>query len=224
MARPTLTPAEDIFGEAVPTSERLLRAAADLFAEVGLDGVTLHDVARQAGVTTGAIYGNFGSKEKFLLAALAWIADTELTELASELRAATANEPLALLKAWAESLVDPRRKRHRRLLTEATQAARRNDETRELIRDETRQRTELLRRAFALGRHRGHIAADVDPDAARWFLHAVTVGMAHVDSLGIELPDHDTWETLLEHVFLGLRTELAAPPRRHPARFLRGRS
>jgi AcrR family transcriptional regulator len=50
------------------TRTRLLDAAAELFAERGLHGATLADVARRAGMTTGAIYGNFRNKEELFLA------------------------------------------------------------------------------------------------------------------------------------------------------------
>jgi AcrR family transcriptional regulator len=50
------------------TRARLLDAAYELFAQRGLHGATLADVAASAGMTTGAIYGNFASKEELFLA------------------------------------------------------------------------------------------------------------------------------------------------------------
>jgi AcrR family transcriptional regulator len=50
------------------TRARLLDAAYELFAQRGLHGATLADVAARAGMTTGAIYGNFASKEELFLA------------------------------------------------------------------------------------------------------------------------------------------------------------
>jgi len=49
------------------TRARLLDAATELFAERGIHGATLADIARHAGMTTGAIYGNFRNKEELLL-------------------------------------------------------------------------------------------------------------------------------------------------------------
>ncbi len=214
MARPTLFAAEQVFGEPVPTPERLLRAATDLFATKGLDGVTLQDIAEKAGVTTGAIYGNFGSKERFLLEALAWIADKELSELLHEFRPSDDDDTRMVMQAWADRMVDPERSRHRRLLLEAVIAARRNDEALELVRTETVRGTEKIKRAVAAGQRRGVFAADLDPDATRWFMHAVVVGMAHLDGLGIDLPDHESWAGVLEHVFLGLASDGEGEPAR----------
>jgi AcrR family transcriptional regulator len=50
------------------TRARLIEAAAEVFGERGLHGATMADVAERAGMTTGAIYGNFGGKEELFLA------------------------------------------------------------------------------------------------------------------------------------------------------------
>jgi len=49
------------------TRERLLRAATTIAAKQGLARITLDAVAEAAGVTKGAIYSNFESKEELLL-------------------------------------------------------------------------------------------------------------------------------------------------------------
>jgi AcrR family transcriptional regulator len=53
------------------TRQRLLDAATEVFLEKGYDGTRVAEVARRAGLTTGAIYGNFDSKAELLTAALA---------------------------------------------------------------------------------------------------------------------------------------------------------
>ena len=50
------------------TRERLLAAAARVYARAGFNGATLDDVAAEAGFTKGAVYGHFGSKENLLMA------------------------------------------------------------------------------------------------------------------------------------------------------------
>ncbi|HET7014110.1 MAG TPA: TetR family transcriptional regulator, partial [Streptosporangiaceae bacterium] len=44
------------------TRERLLAAAAEVFAERGYDGTRVADIAAAAGVSNGALYAHFGSK------------------------------------------------------------------------------------------------------------------------------------------------------------------
>src|SRR3954471_5996047 len=53
------------------TRQRLLDAATEVFIEKGYEGTRVAEIARRAGLTTGAIYGNFGSKADLLTAALA---------------------------------------------------------------------------------------------------------------------------------------------------------
>ena len=55
---------------AAETRERLLRAAADVFAERGYDGTRVADIAAAAGVSNGAMYAHFGSKADLLVDAL----------------------------------------------------------------------------------------------------------------------------------------------------------
>ncbi len=52
--------------------QRLLDAAARLFRERGFDGVTVADVAKEAGLTHGAFYGHFASKEDLIAQACAY--------------------------------------------------------------------------------------------------------------------------------------------------------
>src|SRR5437588_11205613 len=57
------------------TKERLLDAAARVIARDGFQGARLADVAREAGLTTGAVYSNFRDKEELFLAAFEHVQD-----------------------------------------------------------------------------------------------------------------------------------------------------
>jgi AcrR family transcriptional regulator len=72
---------------AVRTREQVLDAAAEEFAAYGYMGTTLLDVVKRTGMTKGALYGHFSSKEE-LAAALVEEAGAELS-----LRAARAGQP-----------------------------------------------------------------------------------------------------------------------------------
>lgn len=56
---------------AASTRARLLRAAAELIGAQGYDRASLGQVARRAGLTTGAVYSAFGSKWELLRALVA---------------------------------------------------------------------------------------------------------------------------------------------------------
>src|SRR5262245_20470635 len=50
------------------TRTRLLEAARELIREKGYERTTLRDVAERAGMTSGAIYGNFKNREDLFIA------------------------------------------------------------------------------------------------------------------------------------------------------------
>ena len=49
------------------TRAALLEAARAVIREKGYDRTTLEDVARRAGMTTGAIYGNFRNRDELFI-------------------------------------------------------------------------------------------------------------------------------------------------------------
>jgi AcrR family transcriptional regulator len=55
---------------AAETRDRLIEAAAEVFAECGYDGARTNQIARRAGLSTGAIYSQYGTKAELLLAAV----------------------------------------------------------------------------------------------------------------------------------------------------------
>lgn len=50
----------------------LIRAASKLFRERGIDGVGVADISKEAGLTHGALYAHFKSKDELALAALSY--------------------------------------------------------------------------------------------------------------------------------------------------------
>ncbi|EED6225695.1 helix-turn-helix transcriptional regulator, partial [Salmonella enterica subsp. enterica serovar Haifa] len=60
------------------TRARLLDAAAQVFAEVGLDGASVEAVCERAGFTRGAFYSNFDSKDELFLTLAARVADARV--------------------------------------------------------------------------------------------------------------------------------------------------
>ena len=106
---------------AAETRERLLRAAADVFAERGYDGTRVADIAAAAGVSNGALYAHFGSKADLLVAALR----THGRHLLGQLFAADPDRPVVdLLLTVGRSL--PRCRDA--LIVEALVAARRDED------------------------------------------------------------------------------------------------
>lgn len=55
-------------GKRARTRKRLIEAAATVIAEKGFDRASLEEIAASAGMTRGAVYGNFKNKEELFLA------------------------------------------------------------------------------------------------------------------------------------------------------------
>jgi len=87
------------------TPRRIREAAVDLFAERGLHGTGIRDIAAQAGVTLSSLYHHFGSKDDLLVDIM--FASTDPLRRAAELACAeldTPGERLAMLieqHVWA---------------------------------------------------------------------------------------------------------------------------
>lgn len=92
------TPSVDVEGEAprlnrrqsakVRTRQKVLDAARQLFGERGYEPATIRDIAKGAGMSTGAVFANFQDKAELFEAVLA----TDMVQLADTLKAAAATE------------------------------------------------------------------------------------------------------------------------------------
>lgn len=86
------------------TRARLLALARELFADHGHAGVALLDLCNRAGVTRGALYHHFASKDDLFRAVCADVA----TDLSARVRAAAGTQPTALerLRVGCEAFLD----------------------------------------------------------------------------------------------------------------------
>jgi len=132
------------------TRQRLLDAAADLFADRGVESSSVDAIAEAADRTSGAIYDHFGGKEGILFALLeGWVDDVAAVITAELVAAATLDERLAAL--WRAISHPPGDDRWIRLEHELWSYAARNERARE----------HLARRYAAA-------AASVDEAVAEW--------------------------------------------------------
>jgi AcrR family transcriptional regulator len=77
------------------TRARLLEAAAQVFAEVGLDGASVEAVCERAGFTRGAFYSNFESKDELFLMLAGSVADSRVAAVRTRVEEMTADGALA---------------------------------------------------------------------------------------------------------------------------------
>ena len=72
------------------TRARLMDAAAEVFAEVGMDAASVEAVCERAGFTRGAFYSNFASKDELFLALCERSAATTIAAVRERVTAAIA--------------------------------------------------------------------------------------------------------------------------------------
>ena len=85
------------------TRAKLLEAAAAAFAEQGYDGARVGEIARRAGLSTGAIYAHYPTKAALLVEALRTHSPDELSEL---LDRGDTDDLLAALRTAGQELGD----------------------------------------------------------------------------------------------------------------------
>ena len=109
---------------AAETRDRLLSAAADIFAKRGYDGTRVADIATAAGVSNGALYAHFASKAELLVRSLR----AHGRRLLAEAFAAEPDRPVTELLLVIGRWLPRRRDARGYLLVEALVAARRDED------------------------------------------------------------------------------------------------
>ncbi|MHB8681036.1 MAG: TetR/AcrR family transcriptional regulator [Acidimicrobiales bacterium] len=160
------------------TRGRLLEAAAGLFAEYGVDAVSVDAVAEAAGRTSGAVYAHFGSKQGMLLALLDEAAHSLVAVIAAEFELATTLEER--LRAVASNVIVQPSEPTRRLLLlerELWLRAARDEEIASALRARWREAHDRMARGFAEWIASGLLQSDTDPVTLATAFRALVVGL-----------------------------------------------
>ncbi len=92
------------------TRQRLMDAAAEVFAEIGLDAASVEAICERAGFTRGAFYSNFDSKDELMLAITERVSEQKIeavTARAQELQATGERlDPGVLVRRLLDEAVD----------------------------------------------------------------------------------------------------------------------
>ena len=167
-----MTQPPDLPSEGVRTRAEVLRAVTRLIGEQGMDGMTMRQVARATGMSTGTINYHFTNKRSLTLAALDSAPGAPATS--------EDGGPLAQLQALFRSFIleDADRRAWWRFWVEVTAQAARDPE----LRDRQRIRMEAQRQEVedlvALGVQRGELRPDLDANLIAEPLLALAHGLA----------------------------------------------
>jgi AcrR family transcriptional regulator len=188
------------------TRERLLRAAADVFAKRGYDGTRVADIAAAAGVSNGAIYAHFDSKAELLTGALRTHGRRLLADLFATDPDRSVTDLLLVIGRWL-----PRRRDARGyLIVEALVAARRDEDVARPMRDYIGERADWIAELMRVAQAGGELDPALSPNALAHFCLLLAMGSALVTP-DLHAVDDEEWTALLSRVVTALaRTGITA--------------
>jgi AcrR family transcriptional regulator len=184
------------------TRDRLLAAAVEVFVEQGYEGARLQDIARTAGLTTGAVYANFRGKGELLFAAIGARASVEMDALLAE---AHDRDPRAFLEMLGDELVQARRQPP--LLIDAIAAARRDDELAGTLRDRLDARAAVLVDIVERAKLDGAIDPALDSETFARFGLTLAMGALVLRTLRMDAPAEGAWHDLISRLLDAIAEE-----------------
>jgi len=171
--------------KAEATRQRLLDLAALLFIERGYEAVSLRDLALEAGVTKGAIYGHFRSKGQLLVEVIR--TELESRDAALDLQVA-ADNPAAMFDLF----IHPGSRELRMLQIDAAAASRHDADVAAGMAELHRTRGSWI--VESLG--------DVeDAETIAFVVSALSAGVGALESQQREPPDVDAWRRIVGRMF-----------------------
>jgi AcrR family transcriptional regulator len=184
------------------TRERLLAAAAELFAERGVNGTSVEQIAERAGYSRGAFYGNFDGKPELVVALLRHRTQQEAEEVAA-LRdgAGSFDETMDRLRDW-----NAERAKHLdewfALRTELSLYALRNPEARPVVGEGEAAIRRLVEGAVSGEFEKRGVTPPADPAFLALIVHALEDGLLRQRFLS---PEGTSDEVVVDAVQLLMR-------------------
>jgi len=178
-----------------PLRERLLDAAARVFASKGYSGTKIMDIVREAGLSAGAVYGRFKSKNDLLTEAVVSrsirqarsqppVEDRRVADLI--VRTTSENKgPLTDLEA---------------MQLEAYVAARREPEVAAALAEIRRRRRARVQPLVEAALADGTVAPDGDPESILYLVETVRLGLLLQRAAGMAPPDAEAWMRLIRQL------------------------
>ncbi len=184
------------------TRARLLDAAAEVFCERGYEGTTVAEVARRAGLTTGAIYANFRDKAELLLETIERGSARVVADMdAARSKGVSAADRLLLM---ARRMITERDDTERLLFVEMFAAARRDPDVGRRVAEALSAMEGELARMMERAKADGDVGPEWDAAVLARFCLSLGVGFTHLAVAGLAEPDPDQWSALTAHLLAAI--------------------
>lgn len=187
-----------------PLREELLDAAARVIARQGYAGTKIQDIVREAGLSSGAVYGRFRGKEELVREAII----TRSTR--GEGEPVPAGTRVADLVAKAASEFPPQITDTEALLVEAYLTASRDPVIAEALAETDRRWRQSVAATVDAAVRDGSIAEDIDPQAVLLLVRILRLGLLLHRGSGLPSPDQASWEHLMSKVMASFGSTHAA--------------
>jgi AcrR family transcriptional regulator len=174
--------------------ERLLDAAAQVFARKGYEGSKIMDIVRESGLSTGAVYGRFTSKNDLLRTAV-----VDRASIVAQLGDGGAERVADMIFQAAMDFDQPLTVDEAMRL-EAYVAARREPEVAAAILEAQRTFRASAQPFIDTAAADGTLAPGVDPEAVLFLLRTVQLGLLVSRAAGLPGPDLDAWSIVVARV------------------------
>ena len=177
-----------------PLRTQLLEAAARVFAAKGYSGTKIGDIVREAGLSTGAVYGRFRSKDELLREAV----------IAQAMRHSQIGAPkgwrVAELIQRVAALSDAPLTDTEAVRLEAFVTARREPDVAAAVHDAQDQWRAAVQPLVDAAIADGTVAEDVDAEAVLFFVRTMALGLLVQRGAGIPKPDPASWDALVARI------------------------
>lgn len=191
------------------TRERIVAAAARLFAGLGFASASMPAIAEQSGITAGAIYRHFDSKAALLLEVVRQALRS--APVSARAREHGAIDALALPEV-AASYADPDLKPTRQLSLEVHAAASRDPDVARLLDDFDDDLKRQIRDGIASVQRAGLADPSIDPELSAQLYATLIMGLNHMDTLNASLVGDARWKAFVAErvkVMLGLTSSVS---------------
>lgn len=187
-------------------TENLLEAAVEVFAEHGFEAARVAEIARRAGLTTGAIYARWRGKRALIVDAVGH-ASPQFMDLPPVAAHAPAPE---VLTALGTNLTDVHHSRSRDVMVEAFVSARRDGDFRAAVARFLERETQRLDEIVVNGQNEGYIDPDLSTRAVVAFFQSLRLGTHLLTSASDMEVSGAGWDALIARLVAALGSAASA--------------
>ena len=179
------------------TARRVLEAAAEEFVERGYDKAVISNIARRAGVTSGAVYPRWPQKSDLMAAALDHLFEQLLPEQRIKDMGIADLPTTVMVLGWAAQLLQPEQTKD--ILVQVFGSARNNEVIQQRLKSFLNDQAHQLGLMIERSKNEGFCDPEQDTAALTLFCQAIGIGTHLLLAAGLAdpyVPSEQNWLAL----------------------------